>query len=41
MKGKKIKAGKSKDIKTLEQFEQFRMEYGHKCIFKEIGRAHV
>ena len=37
MKGKKGKAGRSTDIKTLEQFEQFRMEYGHKCIFKAMG----
>ena len=37
MKSKKGKAGRSTDIKTLEQFEQFRMEYGHKCIFNAMG----
>ncbi len=37
MKSKKVKAGRSTEIKTLEQFEQFRMEYGHKCIFKAMG----
>jgi dihydroxy-acid dehydratase len=37
MKGKRVKGGRSTEIKTLEQFEQFRMEYGHKCIFKAMG----
>lgn len=37
VKSKKSKSTRSAEIKTLEQFEQFRMEYGHKCIFKAMG----
>jgi hypothetical protein len=37
MKSKKGKAGQERGIKTFKQFEQFREDYGHRCIFKAMG----
>jgi dihydroxy-acid dehydratase len=34
---KKEKNWKKQNIDTIEQFEQFREEYGHRCIFKAMG----
>ena len=37
MKNRKNRARQDGDIKTLGQLEQFREDYGHKCIFKAMG----
>jgi hypothetical protein len=37
MKGRKKNNGQKWDIKTLEQFEQLRMDFGHRCMFKGMG----
>ena len=37
MKKPKRKTAKDVEIKTLKQFEKFRVDYGHRCIFKGIG----
>jgi dihydroxy-acid dehydratase len=37
MKQKKGTVGHARDIKTLTEFEQFRTDFGHRCIFKGVG----
>jgi dihydroxy-acid dehydratase len=37
MKRKKEARGHKREIRTLKQFEQFRTDFGHKCIFKGMG----
>jgi hypothetical protein len=37
MKGKKAPMRHPIDIKTLEALEEFRTDYGHRCMFKAMG----